>query len=191
MPQSGSSAFPNNQKNERWGNNEKKVTYDTTDTQTKTNCNRESVLEAARHFRVNCKGTIEQIFHWIGFDILCLDWHFKMIACLTNQDAFKTYCTNFDSMNKQKLLETALHVCTYLKIKWTTASGNITSDMCAKWRFRSDCAFADNVGKDAKFLHADNEDSYQTARKRRLIWVFDRCTCKKVRFLTLRFKYFS
>ena len=39
------------------------------------------------------------------------------------------------------------------------------------------------IAKDAKFLHADNEDS---DRIRRLIWVFVEHTCKKVRFLTLR-----
>ena len=43
------------------------------------------------------------------------------------------------------------------------------------------------IAKDAKFLHADNEDSNQTARMRRLIWVFVGRTCQKVRFLTLRF----
>ena len=42
--------------------------------------------------------------------------------------------------------------------------------------------------KDAKFLYADNEDSDQTARMRRLIWVFVGRTYQKVRFLTLRNK---
>ena len=42
------------------------------------------------------------------------------------------------------------------------------------------------IAKGAKFLHADNEDSDQTARLRRLIWVFVGRTCEKVRFLTLR-----
>ena len=41
------------------------------------------------------------------------------------------------------------------------------------------------IAKDAKFLYADNEDSDQTARMRRLIWVFVGRTCEKVRFLTL------
>ena len=41
------------------------------------------------------------------------------------------------------------------------------------------------IGKDAKFLHADNEDSDQTARMRRLIWVFVGHKCQKVRFPTL------
>ena len=33
------------------------------------------------------------------------------------------------------------------------------------------------VAKDTTFLHADNEDSDQAARMRRLIWVFVRRTC--------------
>ena len=37
------------------------------------------------------------------------------------------------------------------------------------------------------FRHADNEDSDQTARMRRLITVFVRRTCQNVRFLTLRY----
>ena len=43
------------------------------------------------------------------------------------------------------------------------------------------------INKDAKFLHADNEDSDQTTRMRRLIWVIDERTCYKVQFGTLRF----
>ena len=41
------------------------------------------------------------------------------------------------------------------------------------------------IAADAKFLHADIEDSDQTARIRRLIWVFVGSTYQKVRFLTL------
>ena len=43
--------------------------------------------------------------------------------------------------------------------------------------------------KDAKFLHADNEDFDQTARMRRLIWVLVRGTFQKVRFRTFRHMY--
>ena len=43
------------------------------------------------------------------------------------------------------------------------------------------------TAKDVKFLHADNKDSNQTVRIRRLIWVFVGRTSQKVRFLTLRF----
>ena len=38
------------------------------------------------------------------------------------------------------------------------------------------------IAKDAKFRYADNEDSDQTARMRRLIWVFDLRTCRKYVF---------
>ena len=45
------------------------------------------------------------------------------------------------------------------------------------------------IAKDANFLHADNEYSNQTARIRRLIWVFVGRTWQKVRFLAVRRKY--
>ena len=75
--------------------------------------------------------------------------------------------------------------------------GNIPLDIRAQWKFGSACAFAQSdqnpycayivfwIAKDAKFLHVYNEDSDQTARMRRLIWVFVGRTSKKVRFLTL------
>ena len=47
---------------------------------------------------------------------------------------------------------------------------------------------ASGTAKDAKFLHADIEDSDQTARMRRLIWVFVGRTCQKLRFLKLWFR---
>ena len=51
--------------------------------------------------------------------------------------------------------------------------------------------FSGRILNSQKFLHADNEDSDQTARMRRLIWVFVGRTCKKVRFLTFRLKWLS
>ena len=48
------------------------------------------------------------------------------------------------------------------------------SSLCAFWIAKAD----------AKLLHADNEDSDQTAWMRRLIRVFVGCTRQKVRFLT-------
>ena len=45
------------------------------------------------------------------------------------------------------------------------------------------------IANDAKFLHADNEDSDQTAQMRRLIWDFVGRARQKVRWLTLRFEY--
>ena len=43
----------------------------------------------------------------------------------------------------------------------------------------------DNQGGKVSQVHADNEDSYKTVQMRRLIWVFVRRTCQKVRCLTL------
>ena len=40
-----------------------------------------------------------------------------------------------------------------------------------------------------QFLHANNEDSEQTAQMCRLILVTSGCTCQKVRFPTLRLNY--
>ena len=58
---------------------------------------------------------------------------------------------------------------------------------CAVWSESSLGAFW--IAKDAKFLRADNEDSDQIARMRRLIRVFVGRTCRKVRFLTLQLKW--
>ena len=41
------------------------------------------------------------------------------------------------------------------------------------------------IAKDATFLNEDNEGSDQTARMRRLIWIFVEHTCKKERFRPL------
>ena len=46
------------------------------------------------------------------------------------------------------------------------------SSICAQW-----------VAKSQSFLHADSEDSDQTGRMPRLIWVFARRTCHFVRFI--------
>ena len=45
------------------------------------------------------------------------------------------------------------------------------------------------IAKDSKFRHADNEDSDQIARMRRLIWVFVGGACQKVRLLSLCLVY--
>ena len=51
--------------------------------------------------------------------------------------------------------------------------------LCAQW-----------VAKDPWFLHADSEDSDQTGRMPRLIWVFSECTCHFVGFTMMRLIYF-
>ena len=47
--------------------------------------------------------------------------------------------------------------------------------LCAQW-----------VAKDPGFLHADSDDSDQTVRMPRLIWVFAGCTCHIVGFVMSR-----
>ena len=51
------------------------------------------------------------------------------------------------------------------------------SSLCARW-----------VAKDPSFLHADREDSDQTGRMPRLIWVFAGCTCHFVGFVMRRLR---
>ena len=64
------------------------------------------------------------------------------------------------------------------------AKSQISLRIRAVWSESSLGAFW--IAKDARFLHADNEDSDQTAQMRRLIWVFVGRTCQKVHFLKLR-----
>ena len=54
------------------------------------------------------------------------------------------------------------------------------SSLCTQWE-----------AKDPSFLHADSEDSDQTGRMPRLIWVFAGHTCHFVGFVTRRLIYCS
>ena len=77
-------------------------------------------------------------------------------------------------------------------------SENLPSYMCPQWNFRSTCAFAQSdqnlhwlyfwIGKDVKFLHADNKDSDQTAQTCRLNCVFIGSTCQKACLTLLSFE---
>ena len=58
--------------------------------------------------------------------------------------------------------------------KWPSTQSD-QSLLCAQW-----------VAKDPSFLHADNEDSDQTGRMPRLIWVFAGRTCHFVGFVMRR-----
>ena len=82
-------------------------------------------------------------------------------------------------------------------IMWAATSDNVPLDMCAKQKFRSAPAHARSesslgvfwIAKDAKFLHADNKESDQTARMHRLFWAFVWRKCQKVLFLTVKFRW--
>ena len=58
----------------------------------------------------------------------------------------------------------------------------ISLRICAGWSESSQGTFM--IANDAKFC--DNEDTDQTAKNSRLVWVFVGRTCQKVRFLMLR-----
>ena len=69
---------------------------------------------------------------------------------------------------------------------------NVIPDLCTQWRLRSVCASSQSLlsawwnAESLTSQNAHSEDSYQTARMRRLIWIFVGRTCPNVRFLTLR-----
>ena len=84
-------------------------------------------------------------------------------------------------------------------IIWATSWQNHQTYMCAQRRLRSAWASAQSdrsslcalgVAKDPSFLHADSEDSDQSGRIPRLIWVFDGRTCHFVGFVTSWLNYF-
>ena len=62
-------------------------------------------------------------------------------------------------------------------------SAKIQISICEVWSESSLTAFW--IAKDAKFLQADNEDSDQTVRMHRLVWVFAGRKCQKLRLHTL------
>ena len=77
---------------------------------------------------------------------------------------------------------------------------NVLSDICAQRRLKSACASAHSDQSlrcpHKETLHpwlfnAPSEDSDQTARMRRLIWIFAGRTCSKGRFLTSPLIWFS
>ena len=64
-----------------------------------------------------------------------------------------------------------------LRSAWASTQSD-QSLLCTQW-----------VAKDPRFLHADSEDSDQTGRMPKLIWVFAGCTCHFVGFVMHRLIY--
>ena len=85
-------------------------------------------------------------------------------------------CTNSVNLSRNIRKRTFVHV--------RQGKIQINLHVGAVWSESSLGAFC--IAKDAKFLHADNEDSNQTARMRSLIWVFVFRKCQWVHLLTLR-----
>ena len=74
-----------------------------------------------------------------------------------------------DKTNKMTLRPAKIQISLGISPLWSESS------LCAQW-----------VAKDPRFLHADSEDSDQTGRMPRLIWVFAGRTCHFVGFVTRR-----
>ena len=72
---------------------------------------------------------------------------------------------------------------------WAALWQNQQNGMCAQRRLRSAWASAQWIAKDPSFFHADNEDSDQTGRMPKLIWVFAGDTFHFVGFVTMQLNY--
>ena len=75
-----------------------------------------------------------------------------------------------------------------LHMKWAISWQNQQSGMCTPSE-DSDQPRHPRVLKDPNFLHADSEDSDQTGRMPRLIWVFAGRTCHLVGFVMRQLKF--
>ena len=71
-------------------------------------------------------------------------------------------------------------ICTQRRLRSAWASAQSDQLLCAQW-----------VAKDPRCHHADSEDSDQTGRMPRLIWVFTGSTCHFAGFVMRRLNYFS
>ena len=117
--------------------------------------------------------------HWEDYGLWL--WHFLNIAITTEQSetVIEESDAGSNEIQCQKTKRTLGHVRpSKIQISLHIRAVWLNSLLGAIW-----------IAEDAKFLHADNEDSDQTARMYRLIWDFDGRTCQKVRFLTLQIKY--
>ena len=73
---------------------------------------------------------------------------------------------------------------------WTSTSENVPSDTCAKWRFRSACAFAlSDQNLTGRILDSHRYKVSSCGQAVRLIWNFVGLTCHKVGFLMLRLTF--
>ena len=94
-----------------------------------------------------------------------LAWKLKM----SNNYSLKSSRNNRNQMNAQlsrDMTKPTKWVCTQRRLRSAWASAQTDqSSLCAHW-----------VAKDPSFLHVDGEDSDQTGRMPRLIWVLARCT---------------
>ena len=112
-------------------------------------------------------------------------WMDKSLALMLKYLWFITTITSWcASIQYMLLLAMSLNIRKRTLGHLRPAKIQINLRIRAVWSESSLVAFW--IVKDAKFLHADNENSNHTARMRRLIWVIVGHTCQKIRFLPAR-----
>ena len=112
--------------------------------------------------------------------LICLGirlvWSESSLSAWRKLGSLATYWAHNGNMQPFTIL-----FCSCLTTKWAASWQNQQNGMCAQRRLRSAWASAQSdhsllcaqwVAKDPRFLHADSEDSDQTGRMPRLIWVF-------------------
>ena len=85
----------------------------------------------------------------------------------------KAYVLQHDKTNKMTVCPAKTKISLGIRLVWSESS------LCIQW-----------VAKDPSFLHVDSEDSDQTGRMPRLIWVFAGRTCHFVGYVMLRLIWF-
>ena len=109
MPQSLSMAFPRHQMKERWGSNKDNTnaTYETTDAQTKKNCNPRTVLEGSVGKLVwglnqlySCKTSPCLVCLVSRQDTCTFLWNYNDIYCFLDKKKKKRMCTHLHLFGK-------------------------------------------------------------------------------------------
>ena len=130
---------------------------------------------------------------WTGFRVF-VALHSSLSAANTLQVWFRVYPVH-TSLFVSFVMPWLTFKLNYLRCLMTKptkslrpAKTQISLGICPVWSESSLCA--QWVAKDPSFLHTDSEDSDQTGRMPRLIWVFAGRTCHFVRFVMRRLIYF-
>ena len=127
---------------------------------------------------------------------------FRILPINFFQAHFTTDCACKTKSNNTYLTHQGSHSCLNIPLKFTeiawAASWQNQQNDCAQWSLRSawivsfrpvwseSSLCAQWVAKDPRFHQADSEDSDQTGRMPRLIWVFTGCTGHLVGFVMRR-----
>ena len=116
--------------------------------------------------------TSKSLWLWAAWRIICL-----ISCCRASKQFFNEMKWNLWQMSHlmtkptKWLYPAKTQISLGIRPVWSESS------LCAQW-----------VAKDLSFLHADSEDSDQTGRMPRLIWVFAGRTCRFVGFVMRQLK---